>query len=88
VAEAVEFNRKAQANNAARQVGLRIGQPNTTVGDMALLGAGNQSEIFSLPSDPSEWMPMQDLDPASPTFGMLRFIVDVDQPGNPNRWYP
>jgi hypothetical protein len=85
MADGVEALRKAAAANAARRVGLRVDQPNVTVGDMQLLGAGNQSEIFALPVDTTDWHPLQDVTVGSATLGMLYFLQDVDIPGNPNR---
>ena len=88
MAEAIKNVRDAAANNSARRVGMRLGQPALSVADLNLLGAGNQSDIFALPVDTADWQPLQDTRLGSATLGMLRFLPDVDIPGNPNRWYP
>lgn len=88
MAVALGQKRKAAAQNSARSVGLRIEQPNLTVGDQSLAGNGNQSEIFALPADVGEWTPLQVLDPDSADLGLLYFLVGVDTPGNPNRIMP
>ena len=88
VAEAIKNVRDAAANNSARRVGMRIGQPAVSAADLALIGAGNQSDVFALPVDTAAWQPLQDVRLGSATLGVLRFLPDVDVPGNPNRWYP
>jgi len=85
MAEGIKLQRDAAQNNSARSVGLRLGQPNLTVGDMNLLGTGNQSDVLALPVDASNWKPLQDITVGSATIGKLYFLPDVDVPGNPNR---
>jgi len=85
MAISLDRKRQAEAQNSARRAGLRIEQPNLTVNDQALLGNGNQSDIFVLPSDTSNWLPLQVIDPSSPDLGKLYFLPGVDIPGNPNR---
>jgi hypothetical protein len=85
MAEVVKAVRDAAANNSARRVGMRLGQPNLTAGEMAMLGTGNQSDFFAMPVDSSRWQPLQDVTIGSATLGMLYFIPDLDVPGNPNR---
>jgi len=85
MAEAVEKYRQAARRNSARAVGLRIDQPNTTAADMHLLGGGNHTDIFALPVDGTEWHPLQDITPGSPTLGELYFLPGIDIPGDPRR---
>lgn len=83
--QGLDANRKGHGNLSARQVGLRLGQPTLTVGDMQLMGTGNQSAVFALPVDTTDWQPLQVVDPTSSSIGVLYFLPDVDEPGNPNR---
>ena len=85
MADRVKVERDASANNSVRRVGLRLNQSNLTVADMNLLGSGNQSDVFALPVDTSDWQPLQDITSGSATLGMLFFLPDVDIPGNANR---
>lgn len=85
MAESLKRLRDAHARLAARRVGLRIDQGNLTIGEQNLAGNGNQSDIFGLPVDISNLLPLQVVDPTSPDLGKLYFLPGVDIPGNPNR---
>jgi hypothetical protein len=83
VAEALAAARKARAASAAKQAGLRIGQASITIGNRQHLL--EQSGIVSLPSDVSDWMPIQVLDTTSPNCGAFYFLPGYDSPGDPNK---
>lgn len=85
MAISLDRKRKADAENTARRAGFRIEQPNLTVNDQNLLGNGNQSDIFVLPTDTGDWMPLQVIDQTSPDLGKPYFMPSIDIPGNPNR---
>lgn len=83
MAESLAAARKARAESAARQVGLRFGQPSLTVGNRQILLV--QSGIVDLPTDLTNWKPLQVLDISSPDLGKFYFLPGYDSPGDPNK---
>lgn len=79
----VALARKARAENAARQVGMRVGQSYLTIGNRQRLL--EQGGIVDLPSDLKDWKPLQVLDITSPDLGKFYFLPGYDTPGDPNK---
>lgn len=83
MAESLAAARKARAESAARQVGLRVGQSNLTIGNRQRML--EQGGIVELPAATEDWKPLQVLDPASPDFMKFYFLPGYDSPGDPNK---
>jgi hypothetical protein len=79
MAEAIEALRMAFGRAAARQVGLREEQPMLSVAQQRLMG--DRTDLFALPQDTTDWLPLQDITPGSHTFGQFFFLPDYDTPG-------
>ena len=82
--QGIELLRNAAAKNSGNAFGLKFGQPTKTVGDQKI-GPGEHADVFALPVDASNWQPLQDLDPASATFGRFYGMIDYDFWGDPTK---
>lgn len=66
--EVIDQLRKAQ-QQANRSTSPHADTPTLQTGQAK--AQGHIGDIFALPQDPSTWSPIQDLNPASPTFGQF-----------------
>ncbi len=80
MAEVIKAVREA-AKIAGATFGLKIGQSTATAGDQRV-NPQTHPDVFALPVDDTLYMPLQDLDPDSDTFGMTFFLVDYDYDGD------
>lgn len=85
--EILRAYREAAAQNSADAIGAKTGQPTTTAGDQKI-SPQSHPDVWAMRIDDSKYMPLQDLDPASPTFGMDRFVDGLDIPGDPTKYIP
>jgi len=81
--EAIGIPRTAQQILAARSVGLAANQPTQTLANQR--SRGNASDVYAMPLDGSEWLPLQVTDPSSPDFGKTYFLPGYDVPGDPTK---
>lgn len=80
MADAVRLNRDAMQILASRGVGLRSDQPTSMLANQRT--RGNQSDVYAMPVDGTNWHPLQDLDVESDTFGAFFFLPGYDTPGD------
>lgn len=73
--------RDAMIQAAAKAVGLDALQP-VPVTQAQQRAVRQVGQILSLPVADYNWTPLQDMDPASPTFGQPLFMVGVDGIGS------
>lgn len=85
MADAIRLNRDAQQKLAAQGVGLRSDQPTATLANQR--ARGQQSDIFAMPVDGTNWRPLQVLDVGDSNFGRFYFLPDYDVPGDTTKVY-
>jgi hypothetical protein len=82
MAEKVSIYRRAFRLFVNKATGLSSDQRRVMSGQAAAVRA--DTILMSLPVDASEYKPLQDLTPGSPTLGKFYGIIDVDRLDDPN----
>ena len=81
MADGVRLYRDGLQGLAARGVGLDMKQPTDTLANQR--SRGQQSDVYAMPVDGSQWQPLQILDTSDPNFGAFVFLPDYDMPEGP-----
>lgn len=80
--EHLDLYRKALERRILRSTGSGSYPINETLAKQ--IGARHEGQFSVLPAQPVGWQPIQDMDPASPTFGQVYSLADdpadVDPP--------
>ena len=82
MADGISLVRSAVAKHVAVQVGLRPEQPTQSVANQRTTRA--QSDIYAMPSDATNYYPLQVMDVTSSDFGKFYFLPDYSTPGGPD----
>lgn len=85
MAERLSVYRRALRGFIGNTTGIRTDRPAVLMG--ATTAVKGSQVLIGRPVDGSLYLPPQDLDPGSPTFGLSVFVADVDVPDRTGTYF-
>lgn len=82
MADFVRLTRDSMQALAAAGIGLNTNQPTGSLSNQKV--RGQQSDVYAMPVDASQWEPLQVLDVTDPNFGKFLYLPDYSTPGGPD----